>query len=244
MANPVYVSNSEVHRDNASSTSLVADRPATVNAGDLLVIHVAFRSSTNLTADPTPGSTGWTTIARQTSSTLGIQAWVAWKIATGSEPGPSAAYSWTLSSAQTQTVTIFRVTGADATTPKDSGSVSVGSSAGGTTMTASSATPSGLERLFVALFNNISSTTYSATTPATMTTEWFHSAGTGTTIRSSGGYSEALASSSATGTRAVTSGSSAWTAQSVLIVPAAGGGGATTSLVIPSETVQRKLMRR
>lgn len=116
---------------NATSASSVAvSVPTGVVAGELLIAHVQTGSGAGSIATPT----GWTLIKTGTDGTDAV-GWVGYRVATGSEP---ASYTWTLGAANgTQEGAMFRLSGADTTTPVRTSAIS-------TTGTGASATPPSL----------------------------------------------------------------------------------------------------
>lgn len=139
---------------NTGSTTIAVTKPANVVAGDLLI---AMHRAT--TGAPT-NSTGWTEIGSSTVSKL------YYKIADGSE---ASSYTFNASSGfGNNRVVLFRVTGADPTTPI-AGTPSHKQTGSSTSPTSDTTTASQGDTLLVCILGTSSSATPTATVPSGMT---------------------------------------------------------------------------
>ena len=86
----------------ANSTSHNVALPATVNAGDLLLLHIMLEGPSSFTATPS----GWTQLAQYADSTLGFACYA--KVADGSEGGGAAGF--TTSSGSNGAAHCYRIT--------------------------------------------------------------------------------------------------------------------------------------
>lgn len=108
------------HRASASATALNATslaiaKPAATAAGDVLIARIANRNQVGATLT-TPA--GWT-VLRSDQSASQLKTWVAWKLASSSEP---ASYAFGLDIASNVAGSISAFAGADPTSPIDASS--------------------------------------------------------------------------------------------------------------------------
>lgn len=207
----------------ATATSHTVTLPATINAGDLLL--VAFTcgggSGTTLTWDNTTAGT-WTTVADATHTTA-VRGTLLSKVASGTESG--AALSITLSASAQVAWTIWRITG-------HQGSVEAGSAIGSSVTIAFSAlTPSwgADDNLWIAAAHINSSPTVS--TYSTNYTNPTRAAGTGTGRMTTESCERLLNASSETPSSWTLSGANTHVQYTIAVRPS---GGLTITSVTPS----------
>ena len=96
--------------NNGSDTTIVLNKPAGIQAGDVLIAAVAVRGVPTVTAP-----TGWTLI-RSDSNGSSMKTLSYWRVATSSEP---ANWTWSFSSARAAAGTITAYTGVNTSNPVD-----------------------------------------------------------------------------------------------------------------------------
>ncbi|HET6656454.1 MAG TPA: Ig-like domain-containing protein [Gaiellaceae bacterium] len=139
----------------ASGTSVTVNKPAGVQANDLLVAHVMVTG--NVTS--TVAGSGWTAVASGTSANQATQASF-YKIAGGSEP---ASYSFTWTGAQAAAATVTAYYGVKSSAPLDLPGTVV-STNNTTTVTANSITTTANDDIVLAFFGSASNSTYTPPT--------------------------------------------------------------------------------
>jgi len=210
---PVFQSESNIK--SGSATSLTLNKPTGVANGDLLILGISYANPTDTMTPPT----GFTAIGNYNSggtASSDVAEYLYWKNAS-SEP---TSYGISFSGATVCEAFMWRVTGADPTSPI--GAVS-NASGTGTTVTASSVTTTATNALlaFVGISNSTSSTTFSAPTGFTSREDPTTSAETWEIA------SKTLSSSGATGTASGTTngtGTDKWLAIQMEIKPPSGSG--------------------
>lgn len=215
MASPAVAGTANVNSVGTASSSYVANAPASIATGELLICSVLVRSAgaSNTVTRPT----GWTIIDEYISAGNAGMILSYWKLATGSEP---ASYTFTGTVSAVYIATAFRVTGADTTTPVN-GTPQHASDAGPTVHTIPAVTTTVADTMLVAIEGSVANVSL-ASTWGTMTQVWFSATGTGTSARSQGGATEPIAATGSTGTRSVTNSTSGTVGlQSFAIAPAA-----------------------
>lgn len=95
-----------------SATTLTVTKPTGTVAGEFLTTAVTTAGGYTLNT-----LSGWTLLGTSTGTGTGVELWVYYKIATGSEP---SSYTWTVTSATTIAITCQRWSGINITTPVDS----------------------------------------------------------------------------------------------------------------------------
>src|SRR5215207_42429 len=166
-------------RHNAAATTTTVDRPATVNTGDLIVIHASYRNNSLLG----PGTlsnlpSGFTVHLNHSVASVASSNVIMTKVATASEPGPTSAYTWTTTNSMIQSVHCFKLTAGtyDTTTPVDVVSAANGA-ASGTTATGLGVTTTMADTLLMLFVASAISTTPSSA----LTLQYAVGTGTGTT---------------------------------------------------------------
>lgn len=212
MAVPVTASNATTVTD-VTGTTLTITKPSGVASGDLLVAFVHVSGSPTLT----PPS-GWTLIDSVTNA-FGVGTLYAFRfMAGGSEP---ASYSWTWTGSQYSCGGIYRVTGADATTPINTSAKSAPAS--GATQVSPSVTTTTADCLILRAISCERTATSPYSWPSS--TKDFDLKGTAAFDATSLSAARASqASAGATGTETVTlSGSRPCSLITLAIAPVAGG---------------------
>lgn len=222
MAVPVIESQAVGSSATTTSTA-TASKPTGTASGDVLLAFVCVPDKGAL---PVTGPAGWTKLVENISSFSSNEGLSVWYIlAGGSEP---SSYSWTLNAARRYIVNIFRISGADATTPINvsGGAINpAGDLVGVSNPAAPSVTTTVADCLLLcAAVSDTGDITYTA--PSGMSLAWQQNqSNSGLNRVSAAVASETISSSGATGTRTFTpSTTSYWAAASIAIAPAAGGG--------------------
>lgn len=198
-----------------ASTSWAVPFPASIAAGDLLVLHI----STNGGAVSATPPTGFTEVYREATLTNpkgGI--WI--KVASGSETGNlTVTVTSTTGNAQ-----MFRYTGVDTTTPQDATATNVSYTTNTSPFVLPSITTVTANTVLI-YGNSANSGTVTMTGPAGSTEQVDHGALGGTGSKAGALYDEAVAATGATGTRSITlsAGRAGWGAM-LALRPATGGG--------------------
>lgn len=157
MTVPVLESRAET--SFTSTSSWVANAPAGIASGDLLLAIFALGTHGGAFTGPS----GWTEGPREWTAAPYLHCW--WKIAGGSEP---STYAFTAAGSRSGRVNIHRISGADATSPINTSTSVNLSSATGNPLTLSSVTPTADDCLyFVDLVCNASGSirTWTESTP-------------------------------------------------------------------------------
>ena len=99
---------------NGVAVNITINKPASTASGDLLIAH--FSHHANDLLEPGGYPAGWAVLAHETTDpSTGMEAWLFWKIAGGSEP---ANYTWIITGGTVVwSGAITRFTGVDNTTP-------------------------------------------------------------------------------------------------------------------------------
>ena len=184
-----YVSSGTLLAQNAASHDV--PYPATVNAGDLLVLHASSNGSA------VSAVSGWVEVYRETviSNPKG-GLW--YKVADGTEGGTTQ--NITTATATATSAQIHRYTGVDTTTPTDGTATNVSSATTGTSIVLPSITTTSANTMLVYASSVNSSTTQVSSTTGTERSDYGASGGG----KGGGLYDEAVAASGATGTRTIT----------------------------------------
>lgn len=192
-----YASSGSHYAVPTGTTNWSIPYPATVNAGDLLVMAMSTNGGATIT-DPS----GWTVINNEaTIANPHGGVWI--KVADGSEGGGTLAVTTTAINGAAR---IHRYTGVDTTTPLDVTPVVVRNSGASNTVTLTSLTTvtANTMLIYTAQFNSGSNTL----TSGTGTERHDFNAQGGTTPRNGGLYDEARAATGSTGTRTITASTS------------------------------------
>ncbi len=197
--------------NNATNTTLVVPRPATVTTGDLLLASIAIRGTSTITAPA-----GWTLIRNDVNgNNLRHATW--WRFAAAGDP---ASWTWTFSAGRLAAGAIHAYGGVAATNPIDTSSGIANASS--TSLTATGVTTTTADDRLVAFYSMTTSATI--TPPAGMTErgEQLGSAPGRSTVLE--GSDAALGAAGPTGARVATA-STAQTSigQLIALRPATGG---------------------
>ena len=198
--------------NNASTTSIVLNRPSGTLAGDVMLASLDVRGTSTVTAPA-----GWT-LVRTDTFTSSLRMHVYWRLATGSDP---ATWTWTFSGSRLAVGVIHAYSGVNTTTPIDaSGGQAAASSS--TTATAPSITTTVANTMLVSFFANMSNSTW---TPPAGFVERADLIGTSSSQTTSMMSADVLRPAvGATGTAVATATmSSGNAAQLIALRPAAGG---------------------
>lgn len=175
---------------NPAGTTINVDYPTTVNADDLLVLHIVTNGGAVSATPPT----GWTEVYRETTLS-NPKGGLYYRVADGTETGSVAV---TTSSTISNAV-IFRYTGVDPTTPLDATSTNVVNSTAGTTTVLPAITTVTADTMLIYVNGlNSSTTTVSSATGTERVDHGFLGGGKG-----GGYYDEAVAATGSTGTRTI-----------------------------------------
>lgn len=220
---------------NAASANYLVNYPASAPvSGEVLIATIHCRLGSLTIASP---PAGWNLI---TNGNSGYSFWSYWKLAAGGETG---SVSFTGSGSSVNATAMVRVAGADTTSPIDIAAPFVTPSTF-STITFPDVTTLGPDRLIIAWCGHSTNASTVSTWNNGLAQLWSQATGTGTTVRASHGAQKTQAAAGSTAPLTVTlTGSTAYDAQTIAIKPS-GGAAAATSFVFPTETVQRKLMRR
>lgn len=241
MASPSVVAGATTSiSSGANSTTYTANRPTTVADGDVLYCTLEFRANTVPTFTTTP--TGWTLVKSQGGSSAAIVTFV--KPLPSNAASEPSTYSWISATSLGYIASIRRITGANTTTPVNGTAVSAQDAASGLTHVMSQITTTVADTLI--LYDLGGAAQVTTTWPAGTTENYDTVGGSGATSnRMSSGAEEAQAAAALSTSRtATTSASETASKITAAIAPSGGGPPAAKSLVIPTNTVQRMLMRR
>ena len=207
------------------TASLVLDLPAGVQAGDVLLAHIACRlpNSQTLTAPA-----GWTLIGGAGgNASSGIGQWAYYHVAGSSEPA-SYTFTWSAQPTGENGGAMSAWIGVDNSNPVDASAIS--GQVDSTSITAPSISPTGSSDLLVCLYAHENSSTNTQTLPANLTSGY---------SEDTGGYSPGfllgyrqLSASGATGTQVATLATADYnTGTSIAFAPASG---ASTQTITPA----------
>lgn len=219
MASPALAGTVQTTSNTTASTTYAGTYPTGVTAGELIIAHILVRSAT--TANTVTRPTGFTTINEYLAgaATSGGQLLSYWRAATGAETG---AVNWTGTVSAVNIVSIFRLSGADTTTPVNGTPGTTVDGASQITHTFPAVTTTVADTLLVCIDGSSSALTFTSW-GASLVQLWFSSTGSGQTTRLTAGASEAIPGTGSTGTRTLTTNSGITSLQSFAIAP---GGGA------------------
>ena len=221
MASPTFIAASNLTVNGLGIVNL----PAGIATGDLLiaVVYSPFSNDANFTA-----ASGWTQIGTKIDNGNYDCLRVFRRVVQG---GDGSSDNWQpYTPGNPGEVSIVAFSGADGTTPIDANAQTTWQSTSATTWTAPTATATIAGTTLLAIFaGGGQPQTFSGIGSMTQRVNW-SSASSGKNIAI---FSEALASSGASGTRSVTSSvSREWGAMTVILKGAGGGGGATVRRIL------------
>jgi hypothetical protein len=210
--------------NHGSGTSVSVSLPASVAAGDLLVMVI----QTSAGAAPTVNAvTGWTHLITKQTSVTGFAFDVFYRVADGTE---GSTVTVTTTAAANFQVIVARVTGADTVTPINasaSGSVAAGSTAATPSITTTAA-----NCLIVSIASPVSTAT--STAPTGMTKRWQDNNGA---VGNEISWADVVqAAAGATGTQTWTIGATTSFATAVVTIAVAPGAGTPTWQIIGTLT--------
>ena len=174
------------------------DRPSGVQEGDLLIVTIAGRHGTSSSNSATY-PTGWQQIQSAVGGSTESVMFVAYKIATSSEP---ASYTFTTTDPIRGSAGILRISGADQLDPIIDSSSNAGT---GTNVTANQINVDGEGLLICSMSASGASTTPSLTTPGGMQSIWDETNQSTSTVRNITRVSSEEFSGDMTGIRTATS---------------------------------------
>jgi hypothetical protein len=199
------------------ATSHAVDMPATVNSGDLLIVHFTnFNATFTVT---TPG--GWTQLFSNGNPPSGLRVGAYYKIAAGTEDGTTVDF---VTSDLCQAIShTYRITNWHGTTPPEVGTIATGTS---TTPDPPTLTPSwgAVDTLWIACYGLQFASANEPTAPTNyMNRTWGQSDSGGSTVGGATATRELNATSDNPGT--FTSDiSDDWGANTIAVRPGSGGG--------------------
>lgn len=224
MAAPVIASVGTLLDSDATSTSVTLAAPASIAAGDLLV--AIFGNDDAATDNVTAAPSGWTQRVGQTHTSQSCGTIYVYTKTADSGDESATDYTWTLNNPEARCGQIFRVTGANTTTPVNAANSSESASPD-TTMTYPSITTDVDDCLIFAIGGPNGNTPYTTEDDSSN----YISGYSGRFSRNLTGFgfvvqTAVLASHGATGTKTsvITSAAQHWTTAQIAIAPAAGGG--------------------
>lgn len=213
MAVPVIEAIETAVAPGFGDATLTFARPTGTSEGELLLVHVAVRNGTSHTLP-----SGWTLLDETIHG--GVMDYVAWKIATSSEP-TSYYFANTVSSSDRASGALLRISGVEESTPINASAEASynGDSAADESPSVTTTVSDCL--LIVTQGHNVDPMT--STVPSGTTEEW--KIGQAGQVLSHGA-SEEIASSGATGVRTwtITGFADCFILRSIAIAPAGGGG--------------------